>query len=133
MTDPSDSLCEYLPEEGRYETMAELAIALKRERNDLPSRRERLFDAKEAARLERWIKRKPKTEEPPKPFIPPPPTAKPPEPVSLLEQLVEKYRVQVVQAVIVANHGNQGIAAKVLGVHRNTVNRIVVSAKRRRS
>lgn len=108
--------------------MNELAIALERERQNLPPRAFRLADAREAARMEQWIKREPRPVVEP----PPPPIARirrkhvrKPAPQTLMEQLVEEFRRSLVQTFIASQGGNQGKAAAVLGIHRNTVNRII--------
>lgn len=126
---PPDSLCKWLPEEERWETMEELAVNLERERNGLPPRSKRhLSDAKEAARIERYMKRGPVVVVPKlevsltSPPVPKNPAAT--EPTSLLDQIVDEFRQKLVHAVMEAHAGNQTVAAKFLGVHRNTVNRI---------
>lgn len=128
---PPDVLCKWLKEEGRYETMEELAINIERERNGLPPRvlnSRRVTAAQEAARLERWIKRVPSPVAPVQP--PPSPRRKhvrKATPLSMMEQMVEEFRRSLIKTVIASEGGNQCKAAKVLGVHRNTINRIINS------
>lgn len=126
---PPDVLCKWIKDEERYETMEELAMNIERERGGLPPRvlnSRRMTAAKEAARMETWMKR------PPTPVVVPAPQPKPrvrkhvrSASLTLMDKLVEDFRRSLVRSVIEARGGNQTKAAKALGVHRNTISRIV--------
>lgn len=116
--------------------MAELARALERERNG-PLRM--MTAAEEAARIERWVKRdtRAKSEaatsdssasfEVEKPEV----TKVQRRPVksvsvqSLMDQLVDEFRAGIVKTVMETHRCSQTRAAEILGIHRNTVTRIV--------
>lgn len=126
---PPDVLCRWIKDEERWETMDELAMNIERERGGLPPRvlnSRRMTAAKEAARMETWMKR------PPAPVVVPAPQPKPrvrkhvrSASLTLMDKLVEDFRRSLVRSVIEARGGNQTKAAKALGVHRNTISRIV--------